>query len=174
MGSSPVGVQCTFDYYFPCVSVLCLPFQNVYFLITPFLYIVQPFPFWSSSFCFSFHLLEHHLLYQLGLQILKKLPGRPPRFWTGTRPEIRIIFSISISKQGYLTIKHTPCLTIEAIHKLSNNIHTDILCIKIYLKRPNWLVIANRYDRHDSIGQWLHPKFTRFLNSNESTGVCMQ
>src|SRR6218665_1360579 len=32
MGSSPVGVQCTFNYHFPCVSVLCLPFQNVYFL----------------------------------------------------------------------------------------------------------------------------------------------
>src|SRR6218665_259253 len=64
MGSSPVGVQCTLDYYFPHVSVLCLPFQNVYFLVTPFFYIVQPFPFWSSSFCFPFHLPEHHLFYQ--------------------------------------------------------------------------------------------------------------
>src|SRR6218665_1069282 len=37
-----------------------------YFFVrpTPFLYIVQPFPSWSSSFCFSFHLPEHHLLYQ--------------------------------------------------------------------------------------------------------------
>jgi len=26
MGSSPVGVQCTFNYHFPCVSVSCLPF----------------------------------------------------------------------------------------------------------------------------------------------------
>src|SRR6218665_453939 len=49
MGSSPVGVQCPFNYHFPCVSVLCLPFQNVYFLVTPFHYIVQPFSFWSSS-----------------------------------------------------------------------------------------------------------------------------
>jgi len=30
------------------VSVLCFPFQNVYFLVTPFPYIVQPFSFWSS------------------------------------------------------------------------------------------------------------------------------
>src|SRR6218665_33831 len=49
---------------FSRVSVLCLPFQNVYFLVTPFLYIVQPFLFWSSSFCFPFHLPEHHLLCQ--------------------------------------------------------------------------------------------------------------
>ena len=34
MGSSPAGVQCTINYHFPCVYVLCLPFQNVYFLIT--------------------------------------------------------------------------------------------------------------------------------------------
>src|SRR6218665_873489 len=25
---------------------------------------LQPFPFWSPSFCFPFHLPEHHLLYQ--------------------------------------------------------------------------------------------------------------
>src|SRR6218665_1437118 len=57
--------QCTrFNNFFPCVSVLCLPFQNGYFLVTPFLYIAQPFSFWSSSFCFHFHLSEHHLLYQ--------------------------------------------------------------------------------------------------------------
>src|SRR6218665_90325 len=64
MGSSPVGVKCTFNYHFPCVYVLCLPFQNVYayFLGTPFLYSLhrQPFSFWSSSFCFSFHLPEQH------------------------------------------------------------------------------------------------------------------
>jgi len=29
MGSSPVGVQCTFNYYFPCLSVLCLPFPDI-------------------------------------------------------------------------------------------------------------------------------------------------
>src|SRR6218665_2913829 len=52
MGSSPFDVQCTLDYYFPRVSVLCLVFQNVYFLVTPLLYIVQPFPFWSPSFAF--------------------------------------------------------------------------------------------------------------------------
>src|SRR6218665_149118 len=63
-GSTLVDVHCTFSYYFPCVSVLCLPFQIVYFLVTPFLHIVLPFPFWSSSFCFPFHLPEHHLLYQ--------------------------------------------------------------------------------------------------------------
>src|SRR6218665_868560 len=28
MGSSPVGVQCTLDYYFPRVSLLCLPLQH--------------------------------------------------------------------------------------------------------------------------------------------------
>src|SRR6218665_295287 len=55
MGSSPVGVQCTFKDHFPCVSVLCLPFQNVHFLVTPLLYIVQAFSFRSSAFCFSFH-----------------------------------------------------------------------------------------------------------------------
>ena len=38
MSSSPVIVQCTFNYHFPCVSVLCLPLQNVYCLITPFFY----------------------------------------------------------------------------------------------------------------------------------------
>jgi len=69
-----------------------------------------------------------NIVINLGLQIFeKKLPGRPSRFWTGTRSEISIIFSVSISKQGYLTIKHTPCLTIEAIHRVSNNIHTDVL-----------------------------------------------
>src|SRR6218665_2108206 len=52
MGSSPVGVECTFNYIFPCVSVLCLPFQNVYFFITTFLYTIQPFCFWSSFFIF--------------------------------------------------------------------------------------------------------------------------
>src|SRR6218665_3007281 len=54
MGSSPVGVQCTLDYYFPRVSVLCLPFQHEYFLVTPFLYIVQPFPFCCPLFVFPF------------------------------------------------------------------------------------------------------------------------
>ena len=53
MGSSPVGVKCTFNFQFPRVFVWCLPLQNVYFLVTPFLYIVQPYSFWSSSFCFS-------------------------------------------------------------------------------------------------------------------------
>src|SRR6218665_2829871 len=46
-----------------CLSLALIPFQHEYFLVTPFLYIVQPFPFWSSSFCFLFHLPEHHLLY---------------------------------------------------------------------------------------------------------------
>src|SRR6218665_269472 len=54
MGLSPVGVQCILDYYFPRVSVLCLPFQNVYFLITPFFYIFQPFAFWWYFFVFPF------------------------------------------------------------------------------------------------------------------------
>src|SRR6218665_1572567 len=58
-----IGVQCTFN-FFSRISVLCLPFQNVYFLVTPFLYIVQSFTSWSSSFCLPFHLHEHHLLYQ--------------------------------------------------------------------------------------------------------------
>src|SRR6218665_2392906 len=57
-------IRALLDYYFPSVSVLCLPFQHVYFLVTPFLCIVQPFPFWSSSFCFPFHLPKHYLLYQ--------------------------------------------------------------------------------------------------------------
>jgi len=64
MGSSPVGVQCAVNLYFPRVSVLCVPFQNVYFLVTPLLYIVQPFSLWSYSFYFPFHLPEHHLVYQ--------------------------------------------------------------------------------------------------------------
>ena len=36
----------------------------IYFLVTPFLYIIHPFSFWFSYFCFSFHLPENHLLYQ--------------------------------------------------------------------------------------------------------------
>src|SRR6218665_1666403 len=66
---------------------------------------------------------------RVGLQIFEKtLPGHPSRFWTGTRPEISIIFSVSISKQGYLTIKQTCCLTTQAIHGFSKNIHMDVLC----------------------------------------------
>src|SRR6218665_3174239 len=90
MGSSPVFVQFTFNYHFLCISVLCLPFQNVYFLVTPFLYIVQPFSFWSSSFCFPFCLPKHHLIYQslpvplrvefkICLIVYKSLHGAAPR-----------------------------------------------------------------------------------------------
>src|SRR6218665_2335344 len=62
------------ELFFPCVSVLRLPFQNVYFLITPFVYIVQPFSSWSFSFCFPFHLSEHQLLYLLS-SILQMCPN---------------------------------------------------------------------------------------------------
>src|SRR6218665_2110999 len=54
MGSLPVGVQCTLDYYFPRVSVLCLPLQHEYFLVTPFLHTVKPFPFDHPLFVFPF------------------------------------------------------------------------------------------------------------------------
>ena len=43
MDSWPVRVQCMFDYFFPCVSVLRLSFQFMYIYVAPFLYIFQPF-----------------------------------------------------------------------------------------------------------------------------------
>src|SRR6218665_2159853 len=43
---------------------VCAFLFRTYNIVKPFLYIVQPFPFWSSSFCFPFHLPEHHFLYQ--------------------------------------------------------------------------------------------------------------
>src|SRR6218665_2808264 len=68
MSSSSVGVQCTFNYHFPCVSVLCMPFQNVYFLVIPFLYIVQPFYFWSSSCALIYtYELYHVCMYDLSI-----------------------------------------------------------------------------------------------------------
>src|SRR6218665_3773226 len=74
----------------------------------------------------------------LGLQIFaKKLPGRPSRFWTGTRPEISIIFSVSISKQGYLTIKHTLCLPQKLSTGFSITPIRAFYALKIYLNRPN-------------------------------------
>src|SRR6218665_269166 len=48
--------RCAFNYYFPCIAVLCLPFPNVYYLVTPFLYIIQLVSFSSSSSCFPFNL----------------------------------------------------------------------------------------------------------------------
>src|SRR6218665_2178931 len=67
IGSSPVGVQCVFDYLFSCVVSMCLclaPFSIILF-VTPFLYI-SPSAILCAAFncCFPFHLSEHHLLHQ--------------------------------------------------------------------------------------------------------------
>ena len=60
-------IQWTLDYYIFSTRLCLVPsFSWMYIssLHHSILYIVQPFPFWSSSFCFPFHLSEHHLLYQ--------------------------------------------------------------------------------------------------------------
>src|SRR6218665_3702081 len=64
MDSSPVGVQCTFDYLISCVSIFRLSFSVHGSLSSPLIYSLQPFIVRSSSCCFSFHVSEHHLLHQ--------------------------------------------------------------------------------------------------------------
>src|SRR6218665_399601 len=72
---SPVGVQCSSYLSFSMRLWLEPSFSEcIYFLVTPYLYVVQPFSFWSSSFCFPFHIPEHPLFYQ---SVLNKHHTKP-------------------------------------------------------------------------------------------------
>src|SRR6218665_818344 len=108
MGSSPVGVQCTLDYYFPRVSVLCTPFQHVYFLVTPFLYIVQSFPSWSSSH--SLFGSEHrHPNTQIRFSVENVCPVITCPSWSSSCPPPYIFFLRSESCP-FICLFHFVCL----------------------------------------------------------------